>query len=436
MSVARVLYKKNKHQRVLQDDLTTKFLHLSCGFGGGKSYGLLMKGLQLSYLNKDIPGGLVCPSHADYKKDIEPLFEEILEDNKIRYKYHKTDKWFRFGWSKGKIYIISAEKKIRGPNWGFALLNEVTLISHDRYKDVVGRVRIKNTPYPQIVSSGTPEGTTHWLYEKFIADPMRRSKLIYGDTRDNAMNLNEDYIPSLEDSYDSIMLDAYLKGLFVNMISNRFYYAYDPIKNDDESITRDPDKIVHVALDFNVDPMCASLWHVIPLGNKRYAQLDRRGFQQHKFLCFGEIELKGGQGADTYKMIEALKARNINPTNCIIYPDPAGKARNTAARNARSDIRIIEEERYKVRFRSKAPLFRKRQLATNNLLDKALIVINPKTAPGVKRDFEAVAQDIATFEKMKNDKQLTHFSDGVDYMVELIIPESGDHKRSGMIRLR
>lgn len=144
----------------------------------------------------------------------------------------------------------------------------MTLIPHERYKEMVGRVRVKGAPCPQIASNGTPEGTSHWLYEQFVETPMKGSRIIYGDTRNNIENLGDDYITSLENSYDAIMLDAYLRGLFVNMKGNRFYYAYDPKKNDDTEIEQLEGEEVHVTLDYNVAPMVATLWNIVTIVNK------------------------------------------------------------------------------------------------------------------------------------------------------------------------
>jgi len=429
-----IKYKRNLHQKDFHDDDVSKFLHLSTGFGGGKTYSLVMKLLKLSVLNPNVDGGCVNPSIADFKKDVLPMFEAILDDNKIRYRYHRTDKWFLFPWSKGRLYIASAEKQIRGPNWGYAGINEVTLISKERYLETIGRVRVKRAAVPQIVSSGTPEGTSHWLYETFVERPMQNSRIIYGDTRDNLDNLNADYITSLEHSYDSRMLDAYLRGLWVNMTTNRFYYAYDPGKNDDKTLTQQPNQIVHVSMDFNVDPMTATLWHVFDVtGPRGMAQIDKWGRIERRLEGWGQIELTGPQGFDTRQMSAAMRARGLHPDTTIIYPDPAGTARST---KGKPDISILRDEGWHVRHQSKAPEFRRRQLAHNNLLDKFLIKIHPIECKGLKRDYESVEQDLVTLGKIKKNMKLTHYSDGVDYMIDNIFPFSGRKPNSGMVRIR
>jgi hypothetical protein len=433
----KVKAKLNPHQREGLDDTKTKFLHLSTGFGGGKSYWCVQKAFQLSRLNRNMAGGCVVPSIADYKKDLLPLFEEILEVNKIKYRYHKTDKWFRFPWSKGKLFIATAEKKIRGPNWAYALLNEVTLIEHERYKETIGRVRIKGAPCPQIASNGTPEGTSHWLYEQFVETPMKGSRIIYGDTRDNLDNLNEDYVTTLENSYDEIMLDAYLRGLFVNMKGNRFYYAYDPKKNDDKTVEQVEDQEVIVTLDYNVCPMVATLWNVMPILNKQGVPWidSTTGKPFYRAYAFDQIVID--DGAEVHHMSRALYEYGLDPETTTIFPDPAGRNRNTAVEGAKGINEVLKGLGWtKIRVKSSAPRFRTRQLAVCNLLSKGMIIINPIKCKALKRDLEAVEQDKATFEKIKTNPKLTHASDGMDYFVDIVFPLSGQKPNSGSIKIR
>lgn len=429
----KIKYVKNNHQALFHDDTESKFLHLSTGFGGGKSYGVVMKAIQLSRLNRDIPGGCVVPSIADFKKDLLPLFEEILEVNGIPYRYHRTDKWFKFPWSKGKLYVASCEKKIRGPNWGYAVGNEITLCSHESYKEMIGRVRVKKAPCPQIATSGTPEGTSSWAYEIFVDNPMRGSRIIFGDTRDNLENLNDQYIDMLESSYDEIMLDAYLRGLFVNMTGSRFYYAYDPKVNDNATIEQDEYAEVHVSLDYNVAPMVATLWNIHQLrGQNGTPLIHPDGRPLMRAVAFDSIVIE--DGADTEKFCDALEARGLNPDMTTIYPDPAGKQRST---QGPPDNEILRKRGwYKIKVKLAAPQFRKRQLNVCNLLAKGLIQLHPVRAKPLKRDFESVEQDKATFEKIKDNPKLTHASDGADYMFDILFPYSGKKPEARSLQYR
>lgn len=414
----KLKFKKTKSQANFFDDDLTKLLHFSGGFGSGKSFCLIMKLFKLSYLNMHLPGGLVVPSYADFKKDIKPLVEEIADMNRLNINYHGSEHYYRLPWTRGKLYVHTAEKKIRGPNWAYAGINELTLIPMVRYKEVMGRVRVRAAKYPQIVSNGTPEGIQSEYYDVFVEKPLPRSRIVYSDTRENIENLDPDYIKTLEDSYDPTMLDAFMKGLWVNMSGNRFYYSYDPHRNDNKHIKQLDNYMVHVAMDFNVDPMTCSLWHHTVSGLKG----------------FGEIVIEGG--ADTFKICDALIARGITGDSCYIYPDPAGNARKTSGK---SDVLILQEKGFtNIRMRKKATLVRKRQLGTNNLLARGLIQLNPETMPKTKKDLIAVELDPIKLEKeKKKNPKLTHLSDGLDNMCDILYPLSGNKpSRSRVEKMR
>lgn len=419
MAKKTIRYRKNKHQKEFHDDYLSKRLHMSTGFGGGKTYALIMKMLHLSKLNRHIHGGLMCPSYTEFTKDVKPLFEQIFDEQRIPLQYQGSEHYYTFPWTKGRLYIVSARDKIRGPNWGYAGVNELTLCPLVRYKELLGRVRVKRAKFPQVASVGTPEGEASEYYEYMIENPRENFRIIYGDTTDNIDNLNEDYVKDLEQDYDTIMQDAYIRGLWVNMTGNRFYYSYRPDRNDDESIVLNEYSTVHISMDFNVNPMACNMWH----------------FDGRYLRAFDEITLENLEGgADTRKMGKALIARGFDPDEVIIYPDPAGHARST---KGQPDIKILEDMGFiNIRSRRKAPGMRTRQLNVNNLLEKSIIKINPKKCPRLKKDLSGVEQDLVTLEKVKKNMKLTHHSDGLDYLCDILFPFSGKRARSRIERLR
>jgi Terminase large subunit, T4likevirus-type, N-terminal len=411
----QIKYERNIHQELFHSDLATKILHLSAGFASGKSHALVMKACQLSVINKHTDGGILCPTYGDFKKDILPLFEKIFDANGIRFQYHRQDHYFKFPWNKRKLWVASAENSLRGPNWGYAVINELTLMPIYRFREVLGRVRDKHAVISQIASVGTPEGIGSEYYDFFIENPPKEfsAKVIYGSTRDNAMNLDPAYIPMLEATYDKQMLDAYLKGLWVNMNGHQFYYAYSdrnhaPIQQIDY-------ETVHCFMDFNVEFMTATFWHKIA----------------GELLGFDEIVIEND--ADTNKMVHAMLIRGYNPDNTIVYPDPAGKGRRTSGT---SDHIILKQAGFEVIARLAAPRMRERQLNTNNLLDKGIVKFNHNAMPYLKRDFQAVEQDVVTYEKIKSNPKLTHASDGFDYGCDILFPMSGKRTKSDIIKLR
>ena len=414
----KILYKMNRGQREFQSDRETKFLHFSGGIGSGKSFGLIMKVFQLSFANKNLPGGLVCPTYTDFKRDIHPMIEEIAIENRLDINFQGQDHYYTLPWSKSKLYVATGERKIRGPNWAYAAINELTLLSKDRFMDVVGRVRLKKASQPQIVSCGTPEGISNEFYELFIANPMKNSRVIYGSTRENAINLNQDYVQSLEDSFDEVARKAYLEGMWINMNGSLFYYAYSPEKNVWRGVENE-DMPVHVGIDFNVDPMTATIW--------QYDGVRLRGID--------EITIAGlAGGADTKMLAQALKKRGYGPTRAVLYPDPAGQSRST---KGQPDVEILRQEGfYQIKVKSKAPGMRERQLNVNNLLSRGIILINPDKQPEMKKEFEGVEQDKVTLEKKKNNPARTHHSDGLDYLCDHLFPFKIKRNESSIINIR
>lgn len=409
----KIRFKPVGAQREFFHDDESKLLHLSAGFGFGKTTILCYKLLKLSMLNKGFSGGLVCPSYTDFKRDVLPAMEGVCDKHRIKYRFHGSDHYFQFPWSNGRLYVATAEKKLRGPNWAYAGINEVTLIPLIRYQEVIGRVRVRNAPCPQIVSSGTPEGISSEYYTIFVENPWKGAKILYGDTRENAENLEQGYIERVMSTYPTQLIDAYIKGLWVNLSGNRFYFSYDPLKNDTH-YEPDSDLHYHCAMDFNVDPFCASIWQ-------------NRGQQ---WVAVDEVMLEHGAGYNTQNMIDALKVRGYNQSNTYIYPDPAGQARTT---KGMPDVEILRRAGYEVRVKSSAPRMRERQINMNNLFEKGIIKINGNRCKSLKRDFLAVEQDPVTLEKAKKNPKLTHFSDGADYMFDVLLPFQG-HRTKNIIQ--
>ena len=399
-------YRRNIAQKIFHDDDLTKFLHLSGGYGSGKSFALIQKLFKLSLKNRNLSGGLVCQSYADFKRDIKELMDQICVENKIKYTYHGSEHYYKFPWTTGKLFVTTAEKPIKGPNWAFAGINELTLIPIERYREIIARVRLKKAPCPQVVSCGTPEGLLSGYYDFFIENPKANSKVVYANTRDNLSNLSPDYIDSLKSAYDEQSLKAYLEGEFINRAGNAFYYAYSKDKNEDKTMEENTEYPVLVSMDFNVDPMVATIWQW---------QLDG------SLGAVNELILR--QNADTNKMCNALKDQGYTPDRTEIFPDPAGRARST---KGQPDHQILRNNGFTdLRIKNSAPSFRKRQLNTNNLFEKKKLKVNPVKCPWMRKDLMRVTQDKSTLEKEKTNPELTHSSDGLDYMCDILFPFSG-----------
>jgi len=416
----KIRYEKLPTQaKVFDDDITFTIMQ-SMGLGGGKTFNLCMKMLKLSRLNKGYAGGLLAPSYADFKKDVHPTFESILEDNKIPFKYHKTEKWYQFPWSKGKLWVFTAEKPIAGPNLAYCGINEFSLMSYDRVNEMLRRVRVKEAPFKQRIMAGTPEDTYGWL-EEFVEQQEARGedkfRIHYGDTDEN-IHIDENYGQELTALLDEQSLEIFKKGKIGRIGSDYYYYSFDRSKNVSTEAEYDPNLIIHVGLDFNVGNMCATFSHHI--GDKQYV--------------FDELHLQGD--SNTYTIADKL--RTLYPKHMMIITcDASGKNRSSSARaDALSDVKILQlpEYDYEVRYKRQNPRHKKRMLQMNGLLAHRKLIINPKCKKLI-RDLKGCKSKPDYTKDEGKDKSFSHFTDGLDYVCDFEHPFTLDKDTGARIRI-
>lgn len=400
------------------DDITDTIMH-SAGLGGGKTHNLCMKALRLSQLNKGYPGGLLCPSYKDFKRDVKETFENIFELNGLKEKQHywfnKSDFEYRFAWNRKPLYIFSGEKPISGPNLAYCLINEPSLIPFERIKEMMRRVRLKKAPFRQRIMAGTPEDRFSWLID-WVNDMQIKAgqnpnsfKLLQGSTREN-IHIDESYVSHLESTLDGKALKVYRDGALIKLVGELFYYSFEKGKIADNAIEYDPLYPVHVGLDFNVGYMTCSFSQKKWWNNR---------WEQH---FFDELILEGN--SNTYSMADALLAR-FDAHQMIVTCDSSGRARKTTGiKDLLTDVSILKSKGLNVRYKSSNTGLRKRQLLVNGLMDHRQIKVNPRCKK-LLRDWEQVEQSKVDFTKLKDkDNTLTHLSDGADYVLdfEFILP--------------
>lgn len=404
MTKVQIVYNKNPSQEELHRDISTPMPMFCAGWGGGKTYALCMKMLQLSALNKEAAGGLLCPSYAEYKKDILPTFIEILTDNNLLgyTKINQTDKSFVFPWTKKPLYIFTAEKPIKGPNLGYAGFNEFSMMQYERIQEMIARVRVKEAPYPQKVFCGTPEDMYGWL-EDFVEAHQESGmlRLIKGKTTDNPY-LDPSYVDHLRATLDEKQFKLFAEGEMIKLGANLFYYAFSREKNITDKIL-DPLYPIYINLDFNVGNMNANVSQIYKQDGKKISHF------------VDEIVLKDFS-SDTHEMVRAIKNRYPDMEDQILITcDFSGGARKTTGP---SDVSLLRQAGYEVRYRAKGNMrLRKRQILVNGLLHNRLLLINRAKCPTLFKDLLKVMQK-EDFTKDKTNPDLTHASDSLDYFVD------------------
>lgn len=406
MALLKIEYEKIGYQERFHYSTAPNLL-LSTGYGGGKTYSLIMKMFRLMNINKGIPGGLLAPNLKMFRRDVLPTIKQICSENGIPFKYRRQDQELIFPTTKTKVLVFHSEDdgvSIKGPNLGWGVINEVTLCSRGAFDAFLSRMRIKGTPLSQIAMSGTPEGF-NWVYDDFVSTPREDTEVIFGDMRENKFVLSG-YADRLWSTFDEKSREMYVKGRFVNLNGMSALHAFDRSKHSG-TFLRDPKLPTWVAIDFNVNPMAASFWQPIPWENG-----------QTKLRGIGELNLKN---ADTTQLAGAIQEALGGVHNVVLFPDPAGKAR--ATRSHHSDIMILEDHGFKdIRYKSRIASVRDAVNASNAMLTKNLIEMDTSKMPETVKDFEQCSWKDGVFELNKKDGKRTHWLDGFKNMVDFEFP--------------
>lgn len=339
-----------------------KFSAFVGGYRSGKTFVGCVRLCINALEHPGIPQGYFAPTYpqiADIFYDTIPgvaeafgLFADIVASNK---RVHLRD---QKGRCLSTIVCKSMEHphRIVGFNIAHALVDEIDCMpikkADSAWKKIIARMstvwpgRDENT----IDVTTTPEGF-NWVYRKFVkelaANPSQRPLygIVHASTRQNAKNLPKDYIPSLRESYPANLVDAYIDGQFVNLVSGSVYPNFcRRLNHTDETIR--PGEELHVGMDFNINRMAATVF-VMRDGEPR--QLD---------------ELTSL--FDTPAMIDALLER-FPGHKITVYPDASGKNRKSV-NGSESDHSLLKQAGFTVRVNLANPLVRDRVLAVNAML--------------------------------------------------------------------
>lgn len=417
----KISYQRLPHQRAFHNSIKSK-VHMSGGWGSGKTYALCMKMFQLMQANYGLPGGILVPSYKSYKRDLMPELKGICEANKIRTSYNKSDFIWTFPDTKSTVYVFHSTPDgdgIKGPNLAWFIANELNLCDKMSYLACLGRIRLREAKLPQMASSGAPEGFD-WCYEYFLEEQRQDSDVVFASSRDNP-HLSSSYVQMLESSYDPLMVKQYVDGIPVNLNKAACLYAFNR-KLHVGDVPRLENYPIWVSLDFNVAPMAATIYNRVP-----FAKVNRTGYEAytHQLRAWDEVCI---QSSNTNELCHVLKEKLMLPNGTIpmsdvtIYPDPAGASRST--KSNMSDIDILKEHGFKnIRYKTRLSV-RDCLNAANAFVSKDMLIVDKKCKNFIQDAEQCVFKEGA-FEIDKSNPNRTHWLDGFKNMVDYEFPVGG-----------
>ena len=407
-----IKYTPLPHQRDFHSTKKPKTF-LSSGFGGGKTYALVMHMFELMRKNPFCQGGILAPSYKEYKRDIVPTFYDVCGRNGIPFKYNKADFFWEFPDTKSTVYVYSSQEpmSIIGANLGWGAINEVASCSELAFKRFLGRIRDSRAKFRQLAMVGTPEGF-NWTYEYFWEKRRSDTNLVIGDATANT-HVHPDYFEDLRQSYDPLMAKQYIDGIPVNLHANAAIHAFDR-KTHVKEIDYDPLYPIWVALDFNVGVMAASICQP-SVGAKRM----HRGMKKpYDIAVVDELAIHSSNTEELAdRLIDWVGIDNLDWVS--IFPDPAGRARHTNA--AYTDIDILRQKGFNNIYYKKAIRVRDCINATNAKFSRDEIVINSK-CKNLIADLEQCVYKEGSFELDKSNPMRTHWLDGLKNMIDYKFP--------------
>jgi hypothetical protein len=371
--------------------LDRKYRALVSGFGVGKTWGGSAGLCQHAWEWPKVNAGYFAPTYAQIRDIFYPTIEEVAFDWGLSCDTKESNHevhLYSNGTYRTTVLCRSMEKpgEIVGFKIGKALIDELDVMKAEKaataWRKIIARMRYKLDGLQNGVDvTTTPEGFK-FVYQQFVKAVRDKPELaaLYGlvqaSTYENAKNLPDDYISSLRATYPPQLIEAYIRGQFVNLATGSVYTNFDRRLNHTPEAIKEGETL-HCGMDFNVLNMTAVI-NVI------------RGALP---LTLGELT----KVRDTPTMAQMLRERFLTKGHpVVIYPDASG--RNTSSKNAsESDLTILRQAGFTIVVDEENPAVKDRVNAVNAMIlnDKGerRWKINTDACPVTTEAFEQQAYD-------------------------------------------
>lgn len=379
----------------------TRFKVLVCGRRFGKTFFALTWLLAQASAKKGIYY-YIAPSYVAAKSIAWRLLKE-LADGHFRIK-NESELYVEFE-NGSVIQLKGADNRdgLRGVSLAGAVLDEFCFMAQEVWTEVI-RPATSDQLAP-VVFISSPAG---WNWGKEIYDYALSGEddnwQAWTFTTADGGNVKLEEIESAKRELpERTFKQEYLASF--ETLSNRVYSNFDRLKNvTAETASIIDTKELHIGLDFNVNPMSATV------GIKVADQLH----------IVDEIILPN---SNTTELCVEVKSRYPNH-KIYVYPDPSGKARKTSAAGGTTDFTILELNRFYVVAPSAHPPIADRinevQAMLCNAAGERRLFISPKCKELIKSlDGMTYKQGTSAPDKSLG---LDHVTDALGYKIHSMFP--------------
>jgi hypothetical protein len=186
------------------------------------------------------------------------LMEHIADIPHAIESYNKTDMILTFRNGSeilGDSYDKGDLEKFRSLELTGADFEEINECDKEVYEAIKMRVgRVPSVKCNIITSRCNPDEPSHWLYKYFIQDTNHKNKEVHYSLTEQNPFLPKWYIENLRADLDPQMVKRMLRGMWISIVGEGPYYAYDGSKQflKDTEYKIDPRYSLDLFHDFNI----------------------------------------------------------------------------------------------------------------------------------------------------------------------------------------
>lgn len=291
------------------------------------------------------------------------------------------------------------EQSLRGVGLDFLCIDEFADVNKDAWYEVL-RPTLSDTK-GHALFCGSPRGFGNWSYELFKQGETNNDWSSFKYTTLEGEQVSQDEIEQAKQDLDLRTFQQEYEATFVNY-SGMIYYNFSRDKNIVEKYNKNSG-ILHIGLDFNVDPMSAV---VCVIENDRIYMID-------------EIQI---YSSNTNEMCDEIRTR-YKSKQIVVYPDPSARQRKTSAGGI-TDLAILKNFGFDVKCKNTAPLVRDRINAVNSKLKNVNGKNNLFIVKSCKNAIKSIERQIYKEGTHIPDKDsgYDHMNDALGYLVEYNFP--------------
>ena len=288
---------------------------------------------------------------------------------------------------------------LRGVGLDMVIFDEFSDINKEAWYEVL-RPTLSDTN-GHALFCGSPRGFGNWSYELFKMGETNKEWESFKYTTLEGGQVPDEEIEQAKQDLDIRTFQQEYEATFVNY-SGMIYYNFSRDKNLIDKYNRNS-LVLHIGLDFNVDPMCAVVSVI----------------ENEKVIVIDEIQI---YSSNTNEMCEEINNR-YKDKKIVVYPDPSARQRKTSA-GGLTDLAILKNFGFEVKCRNTAPLVRDRINSVNSKLKNVAGKNNLYILNSCKNVIKSIERQIYKEGTHIPDKDsgFDHMNDALGYLIEFNFP--------------